>query len=302
MPANPMQRKVRNSFLIGMIVMLLVALLVGTLLFMLVVKPLLDEQKGEETVQYTTVYKLKSDVKSGSTISQSMLELVNIPSTDVPSDKIIASNDGGTTKIPFIGGKAKINIKKGTILCNSLLKDEEDKDLSERLVEYNMITLPVALDIGDFVDVRISFANGQDLIIVAGKEVVDIVDTTVTLRLNEGEILMMNSAIVEAYILTTSNLYISKYPEDIEVGNDEIAAITYEPTAEVKTLMNSNSNITNEARKNFGDRFTVAATREQINSQLSQYSPEEKDINVESGIRSQIEKAKTARENYLSGI
>ncbi len=302
MPSNPMQRKVRNSFLIGMIVMLFIALLIGALLFMLMVKPMLDEQKAEESVQYTSVYKLKTDVRSKTEIDQSMLELVNLPSTDVPTDKIIASNDGGTTQIPFYGGKAKINLTAGTILCDSLLIDDEEKDTSERLVEYNMLTLQTTLDVGDFIDVRIAFANGQDLIVIAGKEVVEVIDDTITLRLSEGEILMMNSAIVEAYILPTSNLYVSKYPLDIQPGLDEeVSTVTYAPTEAVQALMKSNANITSEALQNFENRFISNLRESYINSQIEQYS-NDRDVNIETGIREQIEKAQTARENYLSGI
>ena len=42
MVANPMQRKVRNSFLLGILVMLIITILIGAIVFLLVIKPNLD--------------------------------------------------------------------------------------------------------------------------------------------------------------------------------------------------------------------------------------------------------------------
>ena len=296
MPSNPMQRKVRNSFLIGMMIMLLVALLIGALLFMVVVKPMLDDKKAEEGITYVSVYKLKTEVESGDSISQSMLESVILPSTSVPTDKIISSNDGGKTPIGFPGGKAKVDLTAGTILSRSLImdEDEEETDPSARLVEYNMLRLPVILDIGDYVDVRITFANGQDLIVVAKKEVKEIQGNTITLELNEAEILLMTSATVEGYIMPTSDFYLVRYAA---AGEQEAADITYTPTAQVESLINNNPNITKAARDNFTDKFS-SGTRELINNQLGIYSDEDKQMNIETGIRQQIDAAKAARADY----
>lgn len=292
MPSNPMQRKVRNSFLIGMLVMLLVAVLIGAVLFILMIKPILDDQKAEESVQYASVCILTTNVRSGSNISPDMVTVVDLPVDSVPTDRVATT---------FSEGTALVDLSAGTILCNSLLQDEEDKDTSERLVEYNMLTLQTTLDVGDFIDVRIAFGNGQDLIVVSGKEVIEVIDNTVTLRLSEGEILMMNSAIVEAYIMPTSNMYVTKYPADIYPGLEEqVTEPTYVPTDAVRELIDSNANITTTARNNFKSRWTNDV-RTNINDQVNQYSAE-KDLNIETGIREQIEKAQTARENYLSGF
>ena len=47
MPSNPMQRKVRNSFLLGVLVMLLIAALIGAAIYLLVIKPKVDKEKEE---------------------------------------------------------------------------------------------------------------------------------------------------------------------------------------------------------------------------------------------------------------
>ena len=129
-------------------------------------------------------------------------------------------------------------------------------------------------------------------------EVEDIYGNTVLLNLTEGEILMMNSAIVEAYIMPTSNLYITKYTQ---AGDQTAATPTYVPTTEVQNLIAVNANITAEARQNFTNRFIPGMRDYYINPQVNQYSEEAK-YNIETGIQEQIEAARSAREEYLSGL
>ena len=62
MPSNPMQRKVRNSFIAGIFVMLLIVLIVGAAVFFLIVKPKMDKAKEEEQ-QIAYVYRLKKKLK-----------------------------------------------------------------------------------------------------------------------------------------------------------------------------------------------------------------------------------------------
>lgn len=302
MPSNPMQRKVRNSFLLGMVVMLLVALLIGGLLFMLIVRPILDDKKAEEAVTYATVFQLKQKAKAGNEINTSMLQKVTLPVTSLPSDKKIAEKvdqQTGKAKDVALGQvRAKVDLEAGTILSDSVLTEIEELDDSARLIEYNMITLPITVDIGDYIDIRITLPNGQDLIVVANKEIKDINGSTITMLLTEGEIIMMNSAIVEAYIMPSSNLYLTKYSEP---GIQEAAVTTYTPTTEAMDLINSNPNITTVARNTFSERFSKNLRDNYINTQVGQYS-EERILNIEAGVQKQIEAAKAAREDYLSGM
>lgn len=260
MPSNPMQRKVRNSFLGGMLVMLLIALLIVMLLFMVLVKPLLDKKKEEEGTAYVTVYQLKESVKSGNEVNVSMLQKVTLPATSLPSDRKIAEKydeKAGKNVDVGLGGpyRAKVNLEAGTILSDSVLTVEEEVNKSLRLIEYNMITLPTMLEFGDTIDIRIAFANGQDLSIVANKQVQEINGNTLTLLLTEEEIIMMNSAIVEAYIMPSSNLYVTKYPDSVVPDDQGTITTTYVPTAEAEYLLETNPNILKEAKENFSSRY-----------------------------------------------
>ncbi len=62
MATNPMQRKARNSFLLGMLVMLLIAGVIIAFLFIQLMNKTKKEQ--EELKLSTNVYVLNQDVKS----------------------------------------------------------------------------------------------------------------------------------------------------------------------------------------------------------------------------------------------
>ncbi len=86
MAINPMQRKARTNFILGMLVMLLIS---GAVIAFLVISMmnLQEELKAKEalTVQ---VYTLKSNVKSGQVITTDMLELKSVNKDTVPTNGI----------------------------------------------------------------------------------------------------------------------------------------------------------------------------------------------------------------------
>jgi len=309
MPSNPMQRKARNAFLLGLLVMLLIILVGGAVAFFLVIDPKLKEEKKEKEQIYAIAYRIKEnkEVKSGEEISENVLEKVEIPvaSEKVKTDFVKISDltrefqdeDGEFyTENKY---KSKVNLKEGTILTYSMLYEKEKMQDSLRYVEYNMITMPTTLDIGNYIDIRLRLPNAQDLIVITKKEIVNIYDTTVGLYLTEEEIVLLNSAIVEAYIMTSSELYMATY---VEPGMQGQAIYTYSPTAEVVALIQSNQNIVFEAREAIVNRYNGSgAVRNPINNSLGQYAEEAKG-NVEQGMQEQIEAARKAREDYLSEL
>ena len=294
MAVNPMQKKARNSFLLGMIITLIVCAIIGVILYIAVIGP--ENKASKEKGTATKAYALNRDVKSGQEITADMLSTINTYSNLIPQnyiDSTIVANVGNGKKVI-----AKVDLYKNTILTASTVTTEENtvtKDV--RTMEYNMLTLPINLTIGDYVDIRITFPDGQDFIVIAKKEIKNIQGNTVTFDMSEADIVMLNSAIVESYIMKASNIYIAKY---VEPGMQEKAANTYVPTAEVIRLIETDSNIVSTAKNELTSRFD-ANIRNQMNSTVNQYS-EQGLTNVEEGIQKQIEDAKKAREEYLSSL
>ena len=294
MAVNPMQKKARNSFLLGMIITLIVCAIIGVILYIAVIGP--ENEASKEKGTATKAYALNRDVKSGQEITADMLSPINTYSNLIPQNyidsTILTSVESGKKVV------AKVDLYKNTILTASTVTTEENtvtKDV--RTMEYNMLTLPINLTIGDYVDIRITFPDGQDFIVIAKKEIKNIQGNTVTFDMSEADIVMLNSAIVESYIMKASNIYIAKY---VEPGMQEKAANTYVPTAEVIRLIETDSNIVSTAKNELTSRFD-ANIRSQMNSTVNQYS-EQGLTNVEEGIQKQIEDAKKAREEYLSSL
>lgn len=91
MAVNPMQRKAHNSFLLGMLITLVVTGIIIVLLFMQISK-IKKEKESMETAR-TTVYVLKTGVKSGNLITSDMLTSMKIDSNTIPSNAITAVQD-----------------------------------------------------------------------------------------------------------------------------------------------------------------------------------------------------------------
>ena len=84
MATNPMQRKARNSFLLGMLVMLLISGIVIALLFMQLLNRIKED--NEELANSVNAYVLNQDVRSGQVITTDMLTLQTVNRTLVPSN------------------------------------------------------------------------------------------------------------------------------------------------------------------------------------------------------------------------
>ena len=84
MASNPMQRKARNSFLLGMLLMLVITGAIIALLFMQLMEK--NKKEKEQLQQMVKAYVLKEDVKSGQVITSDMLESKTVDKTLVPSN------------------------------------------------------------------------------------------------------------------------------------------------------------------------------------------------------------------------
>jgi len=83
MASNPMQRKSRNSFLLGIIITLLITGVIIAMLF-LMLKQKSDALKAEQEAK-KRVYTLTQDVKAGQTLTEDMFALKTIHSDSIPS-------------------------------------------------------------------------------------------------------------------------------------------------------------------------------------------------------------------------
>lgn len=287
MPTNPMQRKTRNAFLSGMLIMLIVTILIVAVLYFTVFSDMFGGTTSKGGTAYA--YKLISEVKSGEIIDASKVERVRVLVDNLPSDYINETTD-------ITACKSKVDLQTGTILSASLLYTGEELKNSTRKVEYNMLTLPSTLQVGDYIDVRFTMPSGQNYIVVSKKQVKDIKESTITLYLTEDEILMMSAAIIESYVMKASNLNAYQY---VQAGIQEASTPTYSVNSDVYQLIMSNyqKGINIEDYGKINDSYNTTL-RQIIEQELSQYVGLET-TNIQEGIDKEKE---TAMELYLSGL
>ena len=106
MASNPMQRKSRNSFLLGIVVTLLITgVVIAFLLLMLKQKD--EELKSLEEAR-VSIYTLQQDVKAGQTLTRDMFATMQVNKNAIPSN---ATNLGGVIDSWFL------QTKEGESVC-----------------------------------------------------------------------------------------------------------------------------------------------------------------------------------------
>lgn len=358
MATNPMQRKARNSFLLGVLCALVLAGIVIALLI-LQLKNYKDKEASEQA-NSTKVWVLSQNVISGQVITTDMLTQQVTNKSLVPSNAIgdmsILSNyslsdkegneviteyknnvatlylskngtkyeiktedETGSYYIERSGNKeyielsedpivAKVNMNKNSIITIDMISKSTEKTTDDlRKQEYNMLVLPSQLESGEYIDVRLAMPSGQDYIVVSKKQVeipqvngVD-VDDTIWIKLTEAEIITMNSAIVEAYKIGGSKLYVTTYTE---AGIQNAATPTYVPTGEVMQLINDNPNIVQMAKNELIARYqeNAGTVRNNVINPAINSNGEEGESNLKTKLEESITNTKESRKEYLDSL
>lgn len=298
MASNPMQRKSRNSFILGVLIAVLV---MGAIVAVLLLKIKdMQSKENDRLANLIKVYALNTDVKSGDTLDASMLVQVETDKNAAPTDAI-----KGTALTE--NSIAKIDLSKGMILTASMVAESDNPITSDlRLQEYNMLRLESQIAQDDYIDVRLRLPNGLDYIVVSKKRVeipqIDGIDSenTIWIKLTEDETLAMSNAIVEAYKLEGAVLYTTKY---VEPGTQEKATPTYIPSAEVVNLITQNPNVVQEAKTAIYNRYQqFTSNRNNINSQLNAVDVDEAKSKVTSGTTTEVTTAQDQRKSYLDAL
>lgn len=356
MATNPMQRKARNSFLLGILVTLIIA---GTVIaFLLIQLKNYREKEAQEQANSVKVWVLSQDVISGQVITTDMLTQQVTNKTLVPSNAIgdmsILSNyaledkegneviteyknnvatlylskngskyelkeeDTGSYYIEVNGDKqyvelaevpiiAKVDMDKNTIITVDMIAKSNEKTTDDlRKQEYNMLVLPSQLETGEYIDIRLALPTGQDYIIASKKQVeipqvsgIDVEDT-IWVKMTEDEIITMNNAIVDAYRILGSKLYVTTYTE---AGTQKAATPTYVPSREVALLIESDPNIVTTAKNELISRYNNnSSTRNDVLNPAISNSGDEGESNIKTKVEESITDSKENRKQYLQSL
>lgn len=187
--------------------------------------------------QRTYLCLLKHDVEVGSVLKES----------DVREVSVISEEEG---IVPMqvemcVGKQVKTSLKRGTIISEDLICKENATLERVRKISYEYIKNADALSKGDFIDVRISFPNGADFILLSKQEVLQVkkrddgVSQELWLSLTEEEILRMSSGVVDAYLFDGAYIYATLYLNQIQ----EESIVNYPVNEVVEELIQKDPNI-----------------------------------------------------------
>lgn len=205
---------------------------------------------------------------------------------------------------------ARVDMNTNTVITSKLVVQSDELITADtRQEQYNMIALPVDLMTNDYVDIRLRTPGGQNFIVIA-KAQVDIpmnidgtyVADTIRVNLREDEILAMSSAIVEAYGLEGSELYVTKY---VDPAMQEAALPTYTPNVAVTKQMESNPNIVEIAKQELASRYSEAAKNarnEYLQQMINNTDAQEYLDNIIENVEKEIGTSITTRKQYLETL
>ena len=202
-----------------------------------------------------------------------------------------------------------------------IVEKGEEITADVRKQEYNMLVLPSQLQTGSYVDVRLFMPNGQDYIVISKKKVtipqnIDMTSspTTIWLNMSEADILVMSNAIVEAYTVPGSKLYVTEY---VEPGNQEKSSPTYVIKPAIYQLITADPNVVNEAKNELVTRYlkdiryvgdgvnysneNSAEVRADIDGMLSMFAEDALE-NIEDKVNDEMQKAAQERQDYLESL
>ena len=241
MTVNPMQRRTRNSFLLGFGVAVLVALVIIAALFVLMRNA--NAQLKAEKAKQRKLLVAKVDINDYSEVS-SLNTIEEDTIVSIAMEEIATFDDLSPEGRRIL---SKTKIPKGTVITKSMLISEEEKDAHDlRLYELNMLMIPSELETGAVVDIRFLLPSGQDFIVLSKKIVEKADSDSIWIKMSEDEILVFNNAMVEAYLIEGTKLYVAPY---VNPGIQKEAAQTYPLSNEAWQLIESDSNVTQKARE-----------------------------------------------------
>lgn len=198
-----------------------------------------------------TVFVATADIQKGQTVKLDSLVATEMLLSD---DDYITAED--------LEAVAVIDIKAGSAVTKQMIRKEIiQKDTRE--VEFTAVTLMANLAAGDVIDIRITYPNGEDYLVLSKKSVKNLYlsGNMFYSWLNAEEISRFSSAMVDAYLVEGSKLYAVKY---IESNIQDAASPTYLVRQEVIDVMRKDPNIVNVAEQTLS-----AQARASLDSRLS---------------------------------
>lgn len=300
MAMNPMQRKIRNSFLFGFLVAVIVAAIVVGLLFMKI-KGLNDEiaaAREKEKIAMTDVYTVSQAVKENESVRY--VSTIKVATEKVPENAITDANLGEyldeNDEYQMV---AKVNIAPNVPLTTDMVEKSAEAS-SYRLVEFSMISLPSKLVTGDYIDIRLVISDIRteiaDYIVLSKIQVEEATSNTIWLKVSESQLQLLNNAIVESYIIEGSKIYATQYVNPAQAPLNA----TYVPNEYIAGLIKANA--WTDADNDIANKRDDVSVRTYIGSILEELDNGEITSKVQEGFTTEKTTIQAAREALLGDM
>lgn len=223
------KRKIRRTILLTLLILITLAGVVFGGYFV-VIKGLqaaydAEIQKLYDVIATNTkdVYYATVDIKAGNTITEDMVCL----------GRALCINDFLFTELD-IGKVALVDIPCNTMMTSIVVTDKLLTPTS-RSVEYTCFNLSSSVKKGDYVDIRIRYNNGEDLVVLSKKliEAVSLASMSCYLSVDEVEMQLIASAIVDCSRYQAV-LYTTTY---VQPSTQQPTAVSYLPRYESLALI-----------------------------------------------------------------
>lgn len=263
-----MKNKTKSKVIIILSVLLVIT--IGTAAFLFTTLKKTNEMKAAMQVEMDankqTVFVAIADIAKGSVLSCEG-ENANIIASNIysglESNRYLSIDEMGSTAIVDIA--AGDPIMKNMAIPLMINHDTREYEVGATMIMVNQ-------ENNDVVDVRITYPNGEDYVVLSKKQIMNLIkdNCIYDLFLSEDEILRYVSAMVDAYSITGCRLYTTRYVES-NIQNDAIP--NYLVRAETIDLIQSDPNIVEtaamtlnrQARENLEQRL-AGITEEQLDA------------------------------------
>lgn len=168
----------------------------------------------------------------------------------------------------YEGKSLKLSLEQGCILSPAMLCSTQKAADDERLLNLSYVRLSEKMKVGDYIDIRISFRNGGDYVLLSKKKIQDIGGNSIEketgknalwVQVNEEEILRLASAVVDAYYQEGCDIYAIQYVSETQ----KAAFVTYPVNETVKELLEADPNVVTMA-----EGMIAENTRKELRSAL----------------------------------
>lgn len=193
---------------------------------------LLQEKNSVIEQNTKTVFVALQDVGRGEVVTEEMLTSMQVFSSQ-DSSLYFSEED--------FGKAALVDIRSGSFVDKAMVNQSGPVE-QLREVCFDGVLISENTKNHDVVDIRIRYSNGEDYVVLSGKQIrLDEGDYRhCYLRVEEEELLLMAAALVDADCFEGAVIYTTKY---IESSIQEKSEVTYLPSEVLLELMEQSPNV-----------------------------------------------------------